>query len=88
MPELCYECTHRSEFLEFQERALKLESCLSEILEYPDGIDLGGRAFLGRHYAHSRSILLTLNPRPNPSQGFSARLLALIGFVQQPSLGR
>ena len=73
MPGLCYECTHRSEFLEFQERALKLASCLSE--KYPDGIDLGGRAFLGRHYAHSRSILLTLNPRPNPSEMFSARLL-------------
>ncbi len=48
----------------------------SLINRYPDDIELGGRAFLGRHYAHSRSILLTLNPRPNPNQQFTARLLS------------
>ena len=72
MPTLCDDCSHRSEFQEFRKRALELDACLSE--QYNDGIDLGGLAFLGRHYAHSRSILLTLNPTPNPIKQFSTRL--------------
>ena len=73
MPELCKDCSQRSEFLEFQSRALELDACVNS--EQSARIEPGGRAFLGRHYAHSRSILFTLNARPNPSQPFSAGLL-------------
>ena len=72
MATLCVACSRRSEYLEFQHRALELDASLGG--QYPGGVDLGGLAFLGRHYAHSRSILLTLNPTPNPSKEFSARL--------------
>ena len=74
MPGLCAECSNRSEFLEFRQRALEMYTCLEN--QYGDGIYPGGRAFLGRHYAHGRSILLTLNPRANPDRHFSAELLS------------
>ena len=74
MPEPCAVCSHRSEFLEFCERALEMDASIGN--QYPDRTDSGGRSFLGRHYAHGRSILLTLNPRPNPNQQFSAELLS------------
>ena len=73
MPGPCDACSHRSEYLDFRHRALELDASLGE--QYPGGVDLGGLAFLGRHYAHSRSILLTLNPTPTPSKEFSSRLL-------------
>ena len=72
MATLCVACSRRSEYVEFQHRALELDASLGG--QYPSGVDLGGLAFLGRHYAHSRSILLTLNPTSNPNKEFSARL--------------
>ena len=49
---------------------------------------MGGRTFLGRHYAHSPSILLTLNPRPNPNQQFTAGLLSTNPHWEGASKGR
>ena len=74
MPGLCKVCSQRTEYLEFCKLAVDLNVCLG--VERPGSVSPGGRAFLGRHYAHNRSILFTLNPRPNPSQSFSARLLS------------
>ena len=73
MPGLCTECLARNEYLGFRKVASELEASLRG--QYGSGIDPGGRAFLGRHYAHSRRILFTLNPRPNPNRQFSAQLL-------------
>ena len=73
LPGLCRDCLNRSEYLDFRDRARGLDASLGG--QYGDGIELGGRAFLGKHYAHSRSILLTLNPRPNPNRQFSVKLL-------------
>ena len=73
MSGLCAECSNRGEFLEIRKRALEMDASLNKL--YTDGVKFGGRTFLGRHYAHSRNILLTLNPRPNPNRRFSAGLL-------------
>ena len=86
MPELCRECSTRTEHLAFQQTAQAMDSNLRD--QYADRIELGGRAFLGRHYAHSRSILLTLNPRPNPIQQFSAGLLSTNPHWEGAAKGR
>ena len=67
----CSECRDRSEYKEFQDRAHEFEADLRK--QFGESIHSGGRAFLGRCYAHSRSVLFTLNPTPDPR--FSAGLL-------------
>ena len=86
MPGLCNDCSRRSEYHDFRNRAVELNAHL--VNERPAGVSPGGRAFLGRHYAHNRSILFTLNPRPNPSQPFSARLLSNNRHWEGPAKAR
>ena len=86
MPDPCQECSSRSEYLHFRQTAQSMN--VSPKDQYAEDIELGGRAFLGRHYAHSRSILLTLNPRPNPNQQFDAGLLSTNPHWEGAAKGR
>ena len=64
MAEFCPECAVRGKYLKFADLALTLD----EELRADYGRDVlppGGLLFLGKHYAHSRTILFTLNPTPH-----------------------
>ena len=64
MPEPCVECQTRPEYIALTELALGLDEDLRARFvreEVPPGACL----FLGKHYAHSKTILFTLNPTPH-----------------------
>lgn len=69
----CSECRDGSEYKEFRDKALEFNSELEA--QFNGSIGQNGRPFLGRCYAHSRNILFTINPGPNPDRRFSAGLL-------------
>lgn len=62
-PELCVECQARPEYAAFKDLALGLDEELRATFGRED-VPSGATLFLGRHYAHSRTILFTLNPTP------------------------
>ena len=64
MPELCAECHARPAYAEFTKLALSSDEELRSDFGR-DALPPGGLLFLGRHYAHSRTMLLTLNPTPH-----------------------
>ena len=67
MSQRCEECTARGAYTALADSALRLDRQLRTRFTNEE-IAPGGCLFLGKHYGHSRSILFTLNPTPNPER--------------------
>ncbi len=65
MADLCSECNARPEFLSLRQQAQAFDEDLRG--RFTNEIGPGGAVFIGKHYAHSKHLLFTLNPRPTPS---------------------
>ena len=65
MADLCAECNERPQFLSLRQQAQAFDEDLRG--RFTNEIGPGGAVFIGKHYAHSKHLLFTLNPRPTPS---------------------
>lgn len=66
MPEHCVECQTRPAYIALTELGLELDEDLRARFAR-EQVPPGACLFLGKHYAHSKTILFTLNPTPHAS---------------------
>ena len=72
MADLCVECNERPEFIALRRQARAFDEDIRS--RFTNEIGPGGAVFLGKHYAHSKHILFTINPRPSGSANFKSKL--------------